>query len=553
MFSSEQSADCRLADEERHLESLRRVIPVECKANYNPERGCMQGTRVGILKEISEWVVNPNSPERLLWLHGPTGSGKSAIASSVCHQLHMRTDGRQYLAASFFCKRDDQYLRNPTLILPKVAMDVADVFPAFAKAVATLLSNDRSLAKTEALRPQFTGLIKGPVTELAWGNREPLVIVVDALDEIGTAEDRRQLIAIFHEMSGLTPWLKVILTSRPDPDIRRFFNRPGQTFRDLDLNMRSSLSDILTATRVRMRDIANDNNLGSDWPGEAKIFALAERAMPLFIWVEVATSFIKGSMQPDDRLDRVLKADFTGGAYQQLDSLYTTAIVNFFGDGVDNAEYFRDIMGIIVVVSLHTPLPLPALLALKLQANGNSQERTIDGGVAKRTIDALASVLYEDRNNDGAIRLCHPSFMDFLIQPDRLCPPRFHIDIQYENTRVAAMCLRTMLDSKHGLKFNICDLDSSHHLNANIDGLDDRVEVAISDPLHYSCLHWAAHLADSSTGEDEHKDLYELLKNFFNGSHPLFWLEALSLLGEVRTAIKTLPLVVAWINVSYQI
>jgi len=108
---------------------------------------------------------------------------------------------------------------------------------------------------------------------------------------------------------------QIILTSRPDPDIRRFLERPEHTFRDLDLNTHGSYHDILTVTRARMRDIAESKDLSSDWPGEDKILALARRGMPLFIWVEVAASFIKGSMEPNKRLEHLLITDSTGSSY----------------------------------------------------------------------------------------------------------------------------------------------------------------------------------------------------------------------------------------------
>lgn len=171
-----------------------------------------------ILNEIDKWVINPNSPEHLLWLHGPAGSGKSAIASSICDLLHRQTDGQQYLGASFFCKHNDKYVCDSMLVLPTIATDFADAFLAFAKAIAALLSNDRSFTKIDAMRPQFTGLIKEPLTQLAKCKWEPLVIVVNAVDEIGMVEDHRQLIPILYEMARLVSWLKIILTSQPDSD-----------------------------------------------------------------------------------------------------------------------------------------------------------------------------------------------------------------------------------------------------------------------------------------------------------------------------------------------
>jgi hypothetical protein len=353
-------------------------------------------------------------------------------------------------------------------------------------------------------------------------------------------------------MSELVPWLKIILTSRPDPDIRQFFERPGRNFCDFDLNTHGSYPDILTVTRARMQEVAESKALASDWPGEDRILRLAKHAMPLFVWVEVAASFIKASMEPNERLEYVLTANSSGSSSDRLDSLYTTAIDTFFR-AEDNARIFRNVIGAVIVVSSHTPLPCPALITLITQVDGNSGERAISGGAVERAIDSLASVLYKDASNSHAIRLCHPSFMDFLTKSDRDCPARFRIDIRHENTRMATSCLRTMIDKQGGLQFNICGLESSHKMNKDIEGLSDRVKTAVPEALRYSSLYWAAHLANSATGVDGRTELYNLLKRFFEGGRPLFWLEVLSLIGEVKAAITSLLLVVAWIDVRFSL
>jgi hypothetical protein len=238
-----------------------------------------------------------------------------------------------------------------------------------------------------------------------------------------------------------------------------------------------------------------------------------------------------------------------------LDVLYTTAIEEYFGDEDDNAEDFRNVVGMIVVVSLHTPLPRSALKALMMFRDADVNERNVDEPAVDEAIDALASVLYADASNNHAIRVCHPSFMDFLTRSDRGCPTRFRIDIRRENLRMAEFCLRTMIDEQSWLKFNICGLESSYKMNADIEGLSDRVKAAVSESLRYSCLHWAAHLTYAVTkgNRDEHTKLYELLKQFLNKGRPLFWLEVLSLIGEVKAAIASLLLVVSWIGVSFRL
>jgi len=505
----------------------------------------MPGTRVDVLGFINDWVMDPDSSESLLWLHGLAGAGKSAIASSVCHQLKERADGRQCLGASFFCKHDDKHLRDPALILPRIVTDLSTAYPTFGKAVAAALSKTPTL-NTDAMMLQFKGLIKEPLTSLAESGQGPLVVVVDALDECGTAEDRRRLISILREMSGLAQWLKIVVTSRRDPDIRNAFSEPGNAFYQMDLNDWDNSDDILAFVRKRMKDIAISKGLPATWPGENKIRDLAQRGTPLFIWVDVAATFIQSGKKPNSRLDRVLEANSSGGEYAQLDVLYTAAIEDSFGSEEDNAEVFRDVVGMIVAVSTHRPLPRSALMALMTSD-------LVEDSTFNDTIDGLGSVLYEDLNNDSAIRLCHPSFMDFLTNPGRRCPTRFHIDLAQQNTRLAMRCLRTMIDGPRGLKFNICDLKSSHRLNQDIVDLSEKVKSAISDALRYSCLHWATHLGNALREGRSRAVLYELLISFFSGPRPLHWLEALSLLGDLKAAIAGLPLVVAWIQVSFYI
>ncbi|KAF8869156.1 hypothetical protein BD779DRAFT_1588647, partial [Infundibulicybe gibba] len=46
----------------------------------------MDGTRVGVLGEISAWVKDPNA-KNIFWINGGPGAGKSAVAASVVKML----------------------------------------------------------------------------------------------------------------------------------------------------------------------------------------------------------------------------------------------------------------------------------------------------------------------------------------------------------------------------------------------------------------------------------------------------------------------------------
>jgi hypothetical protein len=54
-------------------------------ASYDPDRACLAGTRETIIDDIKDWSRIRGGLEKLLWVHGHAGLGKSAIVASVCN------------------------------------------------------------------------------------------------------------------------------------------------------------------------------------------------------------------------------------------------------------------------------------------------------------------------------------------------------------------------------------------------------------------------------------------------------------------------------------
>ena len=511
------------------------MVPARC--GYDPERRCLDGTREKVLQMVEDWIDDDtNGSANLLWIHGLAGSGKSSIASSIAHRFDQ--PGRKCLGASFFCKRDDEHLREPTLIIPTIVSHLATVHRLFADAVAITLRKDPDLGKS-AIMLQFNGLIKGPLAQVARsGVTRPLVVIIDALDEYGTESTRRQLLVNFLEMSSLTRWLKIIVTSRPDQDIRTCFDQAVRKFCRLNLDAEDSFDDIRKFAQKRLEDIAKKRFLAPAWPGEWMTRELAHRASGLFVWVQTACAFIENTPDPDYRLRVVISADATEKTtYTLLDELYKAALRYAFGEYDDTAQIFRKVVGAVVAVATRTPLPIDALATLL--------EGHVSWNVVASTIRSLGSVLYEDATRGGAVRVCHPSFLDFLTDSSR--SSHFFIDLQWQNSRFACICLRTMIT---GLKFNICQLPSSYYANADVNDLEDRIEHAIPSSLRYSSLHWASHVGETPRGITEAENIVLELKLFFDEARPLYWLEALSLLGGVKFAVSGLRQVVEWLQVS---
>ena len=68
---------------------------------YDPPK-CHPHTRRAVLKKIMDWVKDPNNVALILWLYGPAGAGKSAIAQTIAELL----EKAGLLAAAFFFSRN---------------------------------------------------------------------------------------------------------------------------------------------------------------------------------------------------------------------------------------------------------------------------------------------------------------------------------------------------------------------------------------------------------------------------------------------------------------
>jgi hypothetical protein len=185
--------------------SLEKLSPVG-HATYNPHRVCIPGTRVHVVDGIASWSQNGNTDERLLWVYGFAGLGKSSIAASVCERL----EEQNILAASFFCKRDDPELRDPHRLLNTIVYGLASSYSPYERAVTKAIQEDLQLC-TSHIQRRYKGLVHNPLKIIGVSpSASTFVIVIDALDECEKGESRGQVLKCLRDLCQLVPWLKTI-------------------------------------------------------------------------------------------------------------------------------------------------------------------------------------------------------------------------------------------------------------------------------------------------------------------------------------------------------
>jgi hypothetical protein len=358
------------------------------------------------------------------------------------------------------------------------------------------------------------------------------VIILDALDECGSDSSqigqRNVLLDTITRWSRLTGLFKLIVTGRDERMPRSF----RYSCKRVELPTGAAVGedttqDIRRFFAQRFADIGG-LSLG-DWPGDKVLDTLTNRAAGLFIWAETVVKFVGRSL-PDKQLKLVLDGDL--GESDNVTELYRQILELLFREADDCTLYVFDQV-VTAIVLAKIPLHVDDLPSFILQPTAS----------VNFILDKLSSVISVGR--DFGIRINHLSFAEFICDPHK-CPQQFYIARRKGSHKMSMRCFQLMKD---GLKFNICNLETSHLSNRNMDDLSERIARTIRRPLLYSCGFWAAHIRDTPTNLLENDALIIAIRDFFQ-SRFLYWLEVMSVTEKVAAANIALLAAAVWIQVS---
>ena len=169
-----------------------------------------EGSRTWLFESLGSWFTDPDSKVMILTA-GP-GIGKSVFAANVC-EIYQKS-GK--LAACHFCKFNNSDYRNPHTLLQSLASHMCDNVEGFKDKLADQLR--RSHCK-ETLSDAFRVLLNDPLHALE--SRDPMLIVIDAMDESLMEGKSEMLELISEEFPHLPKWIKVLITSRPELPVQK--------------------------------------------------------------------------------------------------------------------------------------------------------------------------------------------------------------------------------------------------------------------------------------------------------------------------------------------
>jgi len=309
--------------------------------------------------------------------------------------------------------------------------------------------------------------------------------------------------------------VKFLLTSRPEMCIR------DTSITDTSLSSIIQLhiveEALVTADiRVCIQRTLEAASRHSIWYNSADLDELAAVSGGLFIYASTALAYILKRRDVPGRCERLhtvkMQTSTSTVTTSPLDKMYSLILTQASNpDAVEPKEIDETRRIVSIILSTRSPLTIKTLAELL----------GISSAHLRGALDELHAVIFvPDQNEKGELRTLHASFGDFIFTR---APEHIRIAKELGHEEIARACLQRM--SADDLCFNVSRSRSSYE--ANPESKPDW----IARSLIYACLHWHQHVAlsFSTSSFDDLIDSVLRLKL-------LFWLELLSVMGEVGLA-----------------
>ncbi|KAF9440625.1 hypothetical protein P691DRAFT_639969, partial [Macrolepiota fuliginosa MF-IS2] len=276
-----------------------------------PQPKCYPGTRIRLTTKIREWFLHDVRNCNFLWLSGPAGVGKSAVAQSTTKFAI----GEGILGAVYFFSRPNKWHKYVEVFIT-LAYQLAIHFPGYQPLITTkLVAEPYLLERTPHV--QFRKLIVEPLMLLS--HKQKRIIILDGLDECEGEGNQLEIIELINGLHSNTSLLIIwMICSRLESHLKWIFTRSDYTIQCwqefLPIDLEESRVDTETFIHRRFEEIHGiyGEHIKEDanccWPPETAIEQIVEKMLGLFALANTLLKHIDDSetCNSDERLGEVL-------------------------------------------------------------------------------------------------------------------------------------------------------------------------------------------------------------------------------------------------------
>ncbi|EIW74704.1 hypothetical protein CONPUDRAFT_147680 [Coniophora puteana RWD-64-598 SS2] len=295
-------------------------IPQSALDDESHRARCLDGTRTQLLSDIMRHLDQPC--RSVVWLHGPPGTGKTAVALSLADKLRAQSDSTgSRLAGCFFFPRKDPRKQGLNCVLPAIAYQlgtknavVRDMLGNALMQDPGLLARDRTYA--HQAEPFFVHPLK-VFGRYEWSlktEQRPPVLIFDGLDRCCSPKEYGTVLHFFKLLVDSLaldhmPNLHIVLTTRTHFSAGKVLKALGES-QVIDIQEYSAAPDIPFFLKERLEEIALRRGvqgpLGVTWPSDEDIEKITSKVNGNFGHAERIARFID-DMEPTKQLASVLE------------------------------------------------------------------------------------------------------------------------------------------------------------------------------------------------------------------------------------------------------
>ncbi|KAF2731353.1 hypothetical protein EJ04DRAFT_566899 [Polyplosphaeria fusca] len=263
------------------------------------------GTYEWFLKEqrVLDWL----STGTLLWLHGASGVGKTVLVSSLIEHI---ADSPRYKAgidalSYHYCDFSDPSTLEPAKILGSLVWQTTARTNNISPAIRTLYRKYAQQSPQSGMLVQILSDVVAPVYGTTY-------LIIDGLDESRERQQLLDAIQPLHQVSEKSRSIKILLSSRPELDIRQ------RLLSNLSFLIETTHTELAIKTHIRS-EIARIPKL-SAMPVSAQgniLSSLTKRADGMFRWVQCQLDAL-GKVRTPRALEHALRT-LPAGLYNRLD------------------------------------------------------------------------------------------------------------------------------------------------------------------------------------------------------------------------------------------
>jgi len=425
---------------------------------YDPPK-CHPHTRKAVLKKVLDWVRDEDKVSLILWLYGPAGAGKSAIAQTIAELL----EKEGLLAAAFFFSRNAAGRNEKTPLIATLVYQLIKSIPEIRARVLQTLDQDPAIFSL-SIQAQIQVLIIKPLNDVAIDetlaptlSSRARLIIVDGLDECRTTSSQTHVLnAVSKAVKNLKIPLYFLISSRPEQHIREAFNDQSHGIGLLSFSI--ALDDTYkpdkdievflqsTFNKIKLKHPSR-THIPKKWPSLQDMQRLVEKSSGQFIFASTVAKYLDSHRHwPPDRLKIIFgQSNPTHETpFAELDNLYRLILSSV----ADDAK-LQDLLMFLVLRPFQNS---PALTATMIERFLFYRPGEMD-----MILTDLHSIIFvpPSRDKRGELRFFHASLPDFLMDRSR------SLDLFFDQG--AAYAKLTELAVKHMDNLTKSPLRKKHH------------------------------------------------------------------------------------------